>query len=129
MRPARTVYAAAIAAALLASPVVAAPDRTQGVALMSATVAANGNLVRGSGVVSSIREAVGSYIVTFERPIDTCVAAGNVSQGIGVEFQRPVPGSVSAAFLGEPNEAMVVVTDADGQNDDLGFQLLLFCPK
>jgi len=110
-------------------PVAAAPDQTQGVALMSATVTAGGTLVRGSGTVSSARDAVGTYTVTFERPINACAAVGNVSQTRGVEFPGPVPGSVSVAFVGPQNQAAVLVTDLDGQADDLAFQLLVFCEK
>jgi hypothetical protein len=109
--------------------VEAAPDQTQGVALMSATVAANGDLVRGSGVVTSVRDFAGNYTVTFERPITACTAVGSVNDTIGVEFPSPVPGSVSVAFLGQPTQATVLVTDPDGQPDDLRFQLLVFCEK
>lgn len=57
----------------------AAPDNTLGMGLMSANVNADGTLVAnsGSGVVSSIRNALGFYTVKFSRSLAGCSCVGS----------------------------------------------------
>ena len=64
----------------------AAADQALGMAIMSAVVNSAGNLMRGSGAVSSVRNGVGYYVVTFERSVHDCTISAisaNASAGGG----------------------------------------------
>lgn len=60
-----------LAAALVAASAPAAFAGT-GTAEFFATINSNGTILRGSGVTSSSRLALGSYAVNFPRAVNTC---------------------------------------------------------
>jgi len=95
-----------------------APDQTLGMALMSASVGANGSLIRGGGVVSSAKVSAGTYDVTFSRNIEGCVAVANTSAS---RFARIV------SHTG--NVIRVRVADGQSTNADNPFTMLVFCTQ
>jgi hypothetical protein len=95
-----------------------APDQTLGAALMSASVGANGVLIRGSGVVTSSSPSSATYDVTFVRNIEGCVAVANSS---GARFARVV--SYTGAVI------RVRVTDGQNSNSANPFTMLVFCTQ
>ena len=123
--------AAALCGLLLAAATPsarAAPDQTQGMALMSAVVRLDGTLVSGSGVVSSDRFLAFDYRVTFTRSVQGCtfVASSGTTENEGFSGGG-VPISTSVTFNGTlllPN-VVSVFTHVDGSP----FMLIVFCPK
>ena len=73
------VFAGTFLTATHIQPTLAAPDRTQGMALMGVYVNySDGSLVRASGVTASQRLDVGRYVLTFDRTVDDCFITANV---------------------------------------------------
>jgi hypothetical protein len=115
--------------ALFVHPAAAAPDTTEGVALMSARVAANGNLVGGSGAVTSSRFTTGEYRVKFHRSVNGCTAAGSIRHRVGIQGTA-VAGFVTALpVFGGGAVLEALVHDVNGQAADLGFDVTVFCPE
>jgi hypothetical protein len=135
MRFHRSLAAALVATGLLAGPhdSRAAADKTPGMALMSAVVTYNGQLVRGSGVLSVSNVATGRYLVSFDRNISDCTwvvntqfAAGSFAYGdfgpnnsYGADQLLVVIDAISGATSNS--------TSYKAENDD--FNLIVFCAK
>ena len=113
------ILGVAIGGTLFAGPVAAAPDQTQGVALMSAIVNADGSLKSGTGVVSSERIDAGIYEVRFNRDIRDCVPVATVFEIGFAQLSEPAAGTL----------VNVGTHTANGGLSDFPFSLLVFCPK
>jgi hypothetical protein len=90
-----------------------------GFATFSASVNPKGNVLRSSGVQSSVRNNVGSYVVTFSRAVNTCTFVGSP---IGSEG-----GQVSVQVSKDTNKLRVSTFSNGGVRADLGFALLVSC--
>jgi hypothetical protein len=116
---------AALALAGLSEPVDAAPDKTLGMALMSAVVNLDGTLIRGSGVVSVDHPSVAFYRVWFDRPINNCTGVagpGNIPSYVYDGGQAAV--NFTDAF---PNSVVVKTRNSSGAVADWPFHLIVFC--
>ena len=120
--------AATIGGTLLAGPAAAAPDKSGGVAFMSAVVAKNGALKRGSGAESAVRTVVGNYEVTFQRSIAACawsVSIGEATPGGQIEL------GITYGFRAVANNRTVGVQtrNPSGSLADLPFHIIVFCAR
>jgi hypothetical protein len=117
--PALTFWMAASFAPALAQNPPPAPDKTLGMALLSAVVDQNGNLLYGNGAVSVQKPDTGFYVITFARSVANCtsVASGNTDQTI-----------IRVGIFAGDDES-VFAEDAAGNAKDAAFQLLVFCAK
>lgn len=125
-----TMFALALATALVAAATAAraAPDRTLGMALMSATVFGNGTLASGSGVASIDHPSTGTYDVAFVRDLEacTCTASFGSHNGTISTIQQNFI-SANCPF-GAGNNVRVLMS-ANGTPQNFPFQLIVFCPK
>jgi hypothetical protein len=115
--------------ASLAGSLRAAPDNALGMALMSATVAADGTLVRGSGATSAKKIGTGEYLVQFDRSIADCSCVASV--GGNSPFVTYVLAHVATAncpSFAAPGKADIA-TSFDNTALDKDFHLIVFCPK
>ena len=115
-----------LTATLAASPATldAAPDRTLGMAIMSALVAADGTLVRGTGVKTAQRLDEGRYFITFDRSVANCDIVVSLNSGDGASFAGQATG---ATFLN--GNADVRTRDSSGTLTDRRFFAIVFCGK
>lgn len=92
---------------------------------LEATIQADGLWVRANGIVSSDREATGTYRVDFDRNISGCaysVTVGNPVNGTSS------PGMASATPNGlNPNGVFVQTFDKDGNPANRSFHLAVSC--
>jgi hypothetical protein len=125
MQSAAVLSATAIGGILLPAPPAAAPDRAQGVALMSATIRGNGTLVSSSGLVDASRIVAGGYRLEFARSIGACTVVANVSKS------GPGSGSPSGhvSTSGTTNVLIALTRDLDGDQVDRDFHIIVFCPR
>jgi hypothetical protein len=115
------------AAALLAAPAAAAPDRTQGVAVMSGIVSFIGTLSDASGIISAQILTTGNYKLEFARPLAGCTrVAGPGQAAIG-----PGPASVGivSTRVQSGSTLIVEIHDDDGFAANRDFHIIVFCPK
>lgn len=122
------MLALALAGALAAAPVAAAPDQTLGPALLSAVVDSDGSLARGAGAVSSARLGTGQYEVIFNRDVRDCTYGATVGSaatgGLAPSAASP------ARRLGQDNGVFVRVSaGTTGNNIDRPFHLTAFCVR
>jgi hypothetical protein len=122
------------------APALAAADDTLGMALMSASVKADGTLHHGSGVVSVTKPAMtsGEYHVKFERSIATCTCVanlggvdGNGSYFVSWHINANCPPFINATPT-DPTLALVATSrDLQSQynQEDADFHLIVFCPR
>jgi hypothetical protein len=106
------------------------PVATQsfGMALMSATVNADGSLDRGAGVTGATKlGTTGAYEVDFDRDVTTCSYVANAG---GTGFDITALGFASAVKSKTNANAVVVLTGGtNGAFTDLPFQLIVFCAR
>ncbi len=128
----RAAFAAAVAFAAcfgaavpsLVQSVRAAPDQTQGMALMGAVVNADGSLSYGYGVVSSSRAGNGlngSYDLTFDRYVHTCVF-------VPTTFQ-PQATAHTGGLLNNNLSIRINNLNNAGAYTDSAISLFVFCPE
>jgi hypothetical protein len=101
-----------------------APDDTNGMALLSAVINLQGELVRGSGVASFNRQAAGFYEIMFDRSIEQCAFSASMPDlGFAV---------VQAALKDQTGRIGLVVNtrQSDGTtSDDIGVSVVVFCHR
>src|SRR4029079_3263253 len=103
-------FVCTLAAALAAVPAVAAPDKTLGMAFLSASVKADGTLVRGAGAVASEIVGKGLYNVDFVRDVSTC----SIIAGVSNTGASATPGQAFATVSSvAPNRVSVKTTFTD----------------
>jgi len=118
--------ALALTAALAAFPASldAAPDQTLGMAIMSALVAADGTLLRGTGVTAAERIDEGNYRITFNRSVGGCDLVTSLNSGDGAAFAGQAAGATFNSTLAE-----VRTRDSSGTQTDRRFFVIVFCGK
>jgi len=103
-------------------PTTAAPkaaDQTLGMAIMSALLDGDGNLVAGAGATSSAYDGgAKTYIVTFNRTLGGCVSS-----------VTPWNSKVIAASELGGDTAFVYLWNVDSSPATVAFQLIVFCSK
>jgi hypothetical protein len=126
----RLLQAGAVAAAIACSVVSpryaqAAPDDTNGMALLSAVIDFHGELVRGSGVATFNRQAAGFYSIMFDRSIDQCSYSSSMTD-VGYAVVQAALKDLQTGRIG-----LVVNTRlSDGTtSDDIGVSLIVFCHR
>ena len=118
----RAAVLAATGAPALAGSAREAADKSLGMAIMTAVVDEEGNLIRGHGATGSAYNATSKfYIVTFARPVTRCVSLAttyntNFANSTPVDF--PTPSSVR-----------VEIYRTSGGITSQGFQLLVYCAE
>lgn len=108
--------------ASLAGALMAAPDKTRGMALMSARVGGIGNLAGGAGAVSVEKVGPkGQYKVVFNRPLypGCTLVASLATSGTG--------GAVKVNVNTGDGTAVVQTYDLDDNFEDRSFHLIAFC--
>ncbi len=91
-----------------------------------AVVGQDGELDRGSKVLSSTHVGAGSYVVTFARPVTTCAVTATVgTTGIGVVADPGVVSVTSSAF--DRRAVGVHVVSRSGAAVDQPFHLSVTC--
>jgi hypothetical protein len=131
------ILPAALAVALSVTPALAqtpqAADQTLGMALLSAAVRTDGTLMRGAGVTSVVREAVGLYTVTFNRSLTACMCVASIGSFFDNDIVGPSPNNNATATCPTANgnaTASVRTGNANANTqNDLPFHLIVFCPK
>jgi hypothetical protein len=92
----------------------------------TAVVGSLGQLVRGKGVVSSVRTSTGRYQVTFNRNIQACVAVASIGDPSAA---GPPTGQISTTGLATNGNILQVRTTNQNTGDvaDKPFQLIVSC--
>lgn len=102
LRPVHRTMSAGLAVALSLGMATAASAQSFGYANMMAHVRANGVTVKGSGVQSSTRTALGKYQVEFTRDIRKCFYSATPLGNNG--------GQVSIAFVAGDDKRLRITT-------------------
>jgi hypothetical protein len=130
-RDLRVVLRYGIVAALIGGLVMvprhvrAAADDTNGMALLSAVINLQGELVRGSGVASFNRQAAGFYSIMFDRSIDQC-AFGASMPDLGFAVVQAALKDLQTGRIG----LVVNTRQSDGTtSDDIGVSVVVFCHR
>lgn len=108
----------------------AAPDRTLGMALMSAAVRSDGTLVGGAGAVSSSTHNTlpYEYEVVFNRNLSGCDAVATP----GALFIQNTDWSgfiAISALASKPNSVLVLTKATNGTPSPRPFHLIIFCAE
>jgi hypothetical protein len=92
----------------------------------TAVVGSLGQLVRGKGVVSSVRTSTGRYQVTFNRNIQTCVAVASIGDPSAA---GPPTGQISTTGLATNGNILQVRTTNQNTSvaADKAFQVIVSC--
>ena len=107
------------------APAPEAADQTLGMAIMSASVDADGTLLGGAGVTRLVNSG-GSYALDFARSIAGCARVAN----IGLPTAQVGSGSITTSGDAEiPDRLFVNTRDANGSLAAQPFHLIVFCPK
>jgi hypothetical protein len=124
----RVVLVSAFAVLLVAigGSLRAAPDKTPGMALMSAFVSPAGTLLGGTGAKSAERFNEGAYSVFFQRSVEGC----NFVAGVGRADGFINPSGIATAWWSSGDDAVVVFTnDFTGALNDSAFQVIVLCGR
>ncbi|MEP6600836.1 MAG: hypothetical protein ABJB49_03400 [Nitrospirota bacterium] len=90
-----------------------------------ALIASDGQLVRGRGVVSAAKVAMGSYTVSFDRDVSSCVYAATVGGRGGVP---PEPRFITTDLGGSMKTVLVEAWSVDARSHaDTTFHLVVRC--
>jgi hypothetical protein len=136
MRLYRWLAAALIACIWLAVPQdgYAAADNSLGMALMSAAVTYQGQLVRGSGATAVSIISLGRYLVSFDRDVADCTwvvnagTEGSFVHGVfGPDYNSSYAANQLVVVLEEITGATSNTTSYNGVYDD--FNVIVFCAR
>jgi hypothetical protein len=94
--------------------------------IYSAVVGAKGQLIRGSGVVSSDKVALGSYTVGFANDVSACTYVATVGE-TGAKSSEPAVFVTVAAANGVANNVYVQTFDVTGAIANYPFHLDVAC--
>lgn len=103
--------------ALFTSPLRAAPDNTNGMALMGAFVSSGGSLVKASGATGVVFVDTGQYQVVFDRNVSECFYSVTT-----------VNNNVTASAVQEAPQVVQVLI-SEGPPTSSAFYLIVFCPR
>jgi hypothetical protein len=98
-------------------------DKGDAATKLFAVVGASGSLIKSSGVATLVKPATGLYEITFNQDIRECAtvaspgSAGSLPSGQAASASTPPPGA----------KVTVRTFDSNGNDDDLGFTLAVFC--
>lgn len=99
-----------------------------GVALLSAVVAADGTVDRGSGVQSVTKLGTGTYEIIFRRTVRACTYIG--TQGYTGTSGSPPDGTVTVVGrFGQTRGVWLSTYDSAGMNADRAFHLMVYCAR
>lgn len=111
------------------APRAEAADQALGMAPMSASVQFDGTLQAGGGVVSSVRDSRGFYLVTFDRSVEACTCTASFGNHNGGAVASLVQNFISANCpISKPNVVAVWI-QLNGVNGNASFHLMVFCPR
>lgn len=114
------VFAAGLATALPFAR--GAPDQTRGMAIMSAVVDGNGDLISGVGVKEVERTGTGGYYVRFQRSVEGCTPVAsplaNFYDNFVIVDHVPTP---------TPDSFQVLTGEVLGSAEDTRFSIIVFC--
>ncbi len=93
---------------------------------LAAVVAADGSVVRGSGVTSTNAKLGGNglYTVDFDRDLSDCVWVAQIGNG---NSTPTIYGEMSTFLAGSPNGIFVQTAGSNGVLADRPFHLLVHC--
>ena len=93
---------------------------------LTAVVAADGSVVRGSGVTSTNAKLGGNglYTVEFDRELSECVWVAQIGNG---DDTATIYGEMSTFLAGSPNGIFVQTASSGGVLADRPFQLIVHC--
>jgi hypothetical protein len=115
--------------ALQSAPVApTAADKSLGVAQMAVRFNRLGEILRGTGVVSVTKTAVGIYNVIFERSIADCHFNANASNDFPDDS---VPAAaIFGRYISNPKELILASYSVTSQQfTDSGISVVVFCPR
>lgn len=128
------ILSAALAATLLlCQPAAAAraregADKALGMAMMSAIVNLDGDLLGGAGATGSKKTATGRYEITFNRSVAGCTYLGGISNNTdGLPFSGAIV-ALSNTFSAD-NTVLVNTMNTDGSNFNASAMVMVFCGK
>lgn len=101
-----------------------------GMAIMSASILADGTINRGEGVISAgtQRLSTGTYEVGFGRDITACAYSVTVGEG-GIASATPAVTGVTRRS-GNPNGLFIrIVNPPDEASEDRDFFVLVYCGR
>ncbi len=103
-----------------------AQSTAEGATPLAAVVAADGSVVRGSGVTSTNAKLGGNglYTVEFDRNLSDCVWVAQIGNGDGTPT---IYGEMSTFLAGSPNGIFVQTASSAGVLADRPFHLLVHC--
>jgi hypothetical protein len=84
----------------------------------------NGSLVRGSGIVSSVRSGTGFYTVTFNQDVSNCAI---VSSPGSIDSANPSSVTVGAGYLNSTQVFVLIRNDFNDNRVDADFSVAVFC--
>jgi hypothetical protein len=126
------ILAVAIGSTLTAERIAAAPDQTQGVALLSAVVSSSGNLAHGAGAVSAAPLQTGVTKVTFNRPVGACNLVASVLTPVLSPAPAGFAGFITVSPVINVPDTIVVTTRSVASGAPLqnqAFSLIVFCER
>ena len=106
-----------------------AADKTLGMAIMSAGVAANGALVTGAGVVKVEPVGTGFYKLEFDRGLQGCTCVVTPGDPGGSFLTANLTSSATCGSVNFPNEAYAVFYNLQGNAANSAFTMIVFCPR
>lgn len=105
-----------------------AADKTLGMAILSASVAGDGSRVRDAGVTAIERVSLGTYKVTFARPIATCTCTASAGANSVDAALYGVTASANCPYYAA-DSARINIANSGGMLVDAPFHVLVFCPN
>ena len=102
-----------------------AQSAAEGATPLAAVVAADGSVVRGSGVTSTNAKLLGNglYTVEFDRNLSDCVWVAQIGNGDGT----PIIYGEMSSWLEAPNGIFVQTASSGGVLADRPFHLIVHC--
>jgi hypothetical protein len=92
---------------------------------LSAVVAANGTLVRGTGATAASNTFTGNYVVTFDRDVSACVFVAD--PGVTGSTGATIGTATVAGANGQPTGVFVRTLDTTFTNVNNSFHLMVMC--
>jgi hypothetical protein len=125
-----SILAAALASTALVSA-AAAPDQTQGVALLSANVSSTGAVEQAAGVVSVVPLQTGAKALQFSRPVIGCALVASVRAKLINPTISVVAAIVTVSPIVNVPDTVIVTTRSASTTvpQNLPFSLVVFCTE
>jgi hypothetical protein len=98
-----------------------AADNGRGMALLGGLIGSTGTVTNNAGITSVNNFAVGGYQIFFDRDVSDCIAATTVVGFTAATLKIVTRGGNQLAF----NANRI----SDGALANIGFSVIVFCPK